>query len=91
MQGRLPRHAPETEKGGNRIFLRHGWKKNTSDIHIMTAKKENKKKGVRGGCMFLHQMNNNALFEPKKQEKGVKRVTRCGHVFLIIYIIYIYI
>jgi hypothetical protein len=38
----------------------------------MTAKKENKKKGVRGGCIFLHQMNNNALFEPKKQEKGVK-------------------
>jgi hypothetical protein len=39
----FPRHAPETGERGNRIFFRHGWKKNTSDIHIMAEKKGNKK------------------------------------------------
>jgi hypothetical protein len=36
--------------------------------------------------MFLHQINNDALFEPKKQKKGVKKmVTRLSHVFLFFY------
>jgi hypothetical protein len=39
----FPRHAPEAEERENGIFPRHDWKKNTSGIHIMAEKKENKK------------------------------------------------
>jgi hypothetical protein len=42
------RSAPEREKGGNRIFPRHGRKKNTFGIHIMTLKKVKQEKGCTG-------------------------------------------
>jgi hypothetical protein len=47
-------------------FPRHGRKKkNTYDIYSMAGGK-NKKISVGGKRVFLRQMNNDVLFEPKK-------------------------